>query len=108
MAKHLLVAVLALTIDLASSLPAAAQTSNDERGGTPGHVTAWDTDRRTLIAVDACPVTQAGAWDYDACGARLRAGVARRLCAARGRGEHGWYYQVGSGPLVAQPPTSCR
>jgi hypothetical protein len=107
MAKRLVALAIAASA-LASSLPVVAQSTRDERGGTPGHVTAWDADRRTLLDVDACPVTREGAWDYDACGARLRASVARALCAMRGRGEHGWFYQIGAGPLVAQPPTICR
>ena len=61
---------------------------------TKGTVAALDTDGTSVIAEKRC--RQKGqTYDYVSCGKELRAEVASKLCAERGRGKHAYLYRTG-------------
>jgi hypothetical protein len=72
------------------------------RAGTRNHVTAYDSDGRTIIDVDACPN------GYSACGASFRDSIKRRLCRKYGLGRHTWYYQVGDSTTPIANTAICK
>ena len=84
----------------------AMADSDDRRAGTTGHVTAYESDGKTVIDVDSCP-TRRGAFDYTACGEPFRAKIRAAVCRDKGKGRHAWRYQIGTSKLISQS-VSCR
>jgi len=74
---------------LAAVAPAGAEP------GVRGTVTAYDIDSRTVLEHRVCFRHASGAYDYVACGERLREDIKTRLCTTRGAGTHHYYYQIG-------------
>jgi hypothetical protein len=97
----LVAAFLAATAVVTAGSTAAADVQ-DSRAGTKGHVTAWDSDKETVIDVDPCPRMGKYTYAYVQCGAKFRAKINDTLCRSRGKGKYLWFYQVGdSRGLVA-------
>lgn len=68
------------------------------RAGTPGTVTAYELDGRTVIDVKTCyRTTSFGGHDYAKCGQWLRDSLKYQMCRAKGPGTHRYLYQVGDG-----------
>jgi hypothetical protein len=68
------------------------------RAGTPGTVTAYELDGRTVIDVKTCFRTNGfGSYDYARCGQWLRDSLKFEICRTKGPGTHPYLYQVGDG-----------
>jgi hypothetical protein len=85
----------ALFVTAAATAVAHADLS---RAGTPGTVTAYELDGRTVIDVKTCfRTTRSGGYDYPRCGKWLRDSLQYQVCRAKGPGTHRYLYQVGDG-----------
>lgn len=77
---------------------AAAAHADLGRAGTPGTVTAYELDGRTVIEVKPCfRTTRLGGYDYVRCSQWLRDSVRYQMCRVKGPGTHRYLYQVGDG-----------
>ena len=94
--KVLAAAIAAIAAVILVDTSASADEWRDQRAGTKGHVTAWETDRETVIDVEACPRWGHYTWDYVKCGKALRTKVNEAMCRDRGKGHHKWLEQVGN------------
>jgi hypothetical protein len=94
-----------LSLALLSTTTLALAGSDD--AGTKGHVTAYDSDRSTVIDVAACERTKL-TWDYVGCGKAFREKTKDRLCKERGKGKHQWYYQVGDSKVKGSQTANCK
>ena len=80
-----------------------AATAHADRAGTPGTVTAYWLDGRTVIDVKTCfRTTRYGGYDYVRCGDRLRDWLKIEVCRSKGAGQHHYFYQIGDGRLSRQ------
>lgn len=88
----------ALLATLFIAAAAAAAHADLSRAGTPGTVTAYELDGRTVIEVKPCVrTTRSGGYDYARCSQWLRDSLKYQMCRAKGRGTHHYLYQVGDG-----------
>jgi hypothetical protein len=95
----------ALLVTAATAAPAAAE---HDHAGTPGYVTAYELDGRTVIDTKVCfRTTKYGGYDYVRCGERLRDWLKIEICRAKGPGTHHYLYQVGDGRPM-RLPMYCR
>ena len=106
MIRNVLVIAAAASAVLFAGATASADESMHSRAGTKGHVAAWDSDRVTLLEVDACN-PHGYSYDYTSCGAHLKTRIDERLCNERGKGTHRWYSQVGSISTLFLRVTRC-
>ena len=96
---------IALTLGSMFVLSATA-LAGDYRAGTDGHVTAYDSNKVTVIDVDPCP-RRGSSWDYVSCGRAFRDKINDRLCRTRGAGKHTWFYQVGDSKSLIENTARC-
>ncbi len=76
----------------------AVAHADHSRAGTPGTVTAYELDARTVIDVKTCfRTTRFGGHDYARCGEWLRDSLKFQMCRDKGPGTHRYLYQVGDG-----------
>jgi hypothetical protein len=98
---------LKLSLSLAVlSLTTLAVAGSDD-AGTKGHVTAYDSDRTTVIDVASCE-KKSLSWDYVGCGKAFREKTKERLCKDRGKGKHKWFYQVGDSKVKGSQTAYCK
>ena len=89
------VLIAALFVTAAATATVEADRSH---AGSPGTVTAYELDGRTVIDVKTCfRTTRHGGYDYVRCGDRLRDWLKIEVCRAKGPGTHYYFYQVGDG-----------
>lgn len=98
---------LKVTLSLAVlSITTLAAAGSDD-AGTKGHVTAYDSDRTTVIDVGSCE-RKSLSWDYVPCGKAFREKTKERLCKDRGNGKHKWFYQVGDSKVKSSQTAICK
>lgn len=86
----------ALLAALFITAAAAAAHADLSRAGSPGTVTAYELDGRTVLEVKPCIRTgRYGGYDYARCGQWLRDSLRFQVCRAKGPGTHRYLYQVG-------------
>jgi len=98
---------LKLSLSLAVLSLSSLAIAGNEDAGTKGHVTAYDSDRTTVLDVASCTRTKL-TWDYVGCGKPFREATKARLCRERGKGKHQWYYQVGDSKVKGSQTAFCK